>query len=115
MTAILILLISVFAARRLTRLIVDDTITQPFRTWLAQHLRQPEFNESGTIQTRPGSQITYLFHCPWCIGLWLSLGLAVLVWFGGLNDAMPEIEWWAGIPALALALSWFAAVTKRFE
>lgn len=115
MTAVLLLLVSIFAARRLTRLFVDDEIMQPFRTWVSKTFRQPEFNESGTIQTRAGSKITFLFHCPWCIGLWLSIGLACLTWWGGLNRALPGVSWWAAVPLLALALSWFAAVTKRFE
>lgn len=115
MTAVLLLLISVFAARRVTRLVVDDEITQPFRSWVTRTFRQPEFDESGRNQIRAGSKITFLVHCPWCIGLWLSIALAVLVWFGGLNALMPGVHWWAAIPALSLALSWFAAVTKRFE
>lgn len=93
----LALLIYALAVARLTGLIVADSITEPVRDWLIEHL-----------DDRPntaGSAIATLITCPWCAGMWVSLVAAPLVWF-----------WWASpvmlIPAMALAFSQVTGMTN---
>lgn len=99
MTAVLLLLIAAFATARVTRLIVDDKITEPARHFIARRL--PD-----------GSKVTYLIHCTWCAGLWVAFGVGALAWFGGLGSLMPTVPWWAGFPLLSLALGWAVGVLK---
>lgn len=51
------------ACYRLTKLVLDDRITQPLRErWFARH--PPESTALG-----------YLATCPWCLSLWAGLGI----------------------------------------
>lgn len=62
-----ILLLAFGAAARLTRFITADTLTGPFRakimTWFG-----------------PESMAYEFIRCPWCVGMWLSLGSAVVAY-----------------------------------
>lgn len=115
MTALILLLVAALAASRATRLLVDDKITEPLRKFAADHLRQPEWSEDGRRQVREGSKLTYLIHCTWCAGLWISAGVSALVWWGGLNAALPSVPWWAGFPLTALALGWAVGTLKSLD
>lgn len=101
MTALLLLL-AVLAVARLTRLIAVDKILEPFRFWLGR--RWPA-----------DSQRLYLFHCVWCLSIWIAAVVVPLVWvFGGLSDRL-GITAWIGIPALVLATSHLAGLLKGIE
>jgi hypothetical protein len=57
----------VLASFRLTHLVVFDKIAEPIRTLVP-----------------PGRRLSYLLHCYWCAGVWLSAGLiALLCWWPG--------------------------------
>lgn len=93
MTVVAFLLILGLVAR-LTRLLVDDSITQPARTWLARHsdpggeIRttvdiEPINNRTRTTlqhwvqyPTRAGHRVAgwlfELLECPWCTSVWVS-------------------------------------------
>ena len=59
-------LIVCLAAARLTRLVTDDTITEPLRVWASDR------------------RVLYeLVTCPWCIGFWISLGCVAVWWTTG--------------------------------
>jgi hypothetical protein len=75
----LILAIYVLTVARLTRLVNADIILDPLRVVVAR---------------RYGSDSTasYFLGCPWCVGLWLSLLLAIPV------IAILAWPWWALIP-----------------
>lgn len=86
----LALLIYALAVARVTGLIVADSITEPARDWLTEHL-----------DDRPntaGAAIATLITCPWCAGMWVALAASPMVWF-----------WWDApimlIMAIALAFS----------
>jgi len=53
------------AAYRLTRLIIQDEITQDIRDKI--------FDRFPPQNTKLG----YLFTCPWCISIWVGTGLVV--------------------------------------
>lgn len=82
--------IEVAAAARLTRLVVDDEITRPFREWVE-------------AQTGEDSQLTYLVNCPYCVS----------VWAGAAVQALPR--WVVRALALSggtLAVKWLSEVTE---
>ena len=59
------------AAARITRLVTDDTITEPLRVWASD------------------KRFVYgLITCPWCIGFWISLVIVAVWWTTG-----PRTEW----------------------
>jgi hypothetical protein len=87
---LLVLVIYVLAVMRLTRLINADTILDAPRIMLAKRYG-------------PGSTIFYFLSCPWCVGMWLSLLLAIpTVSFLGWS-------WWTLIP-VGLACSQLVGV-----
>lgn len=82
-----------FAAVRVTRLIVVDKLSEPLRQFLLKKLGAENW-------------VTYLFFCPWCIGFWVSLAAAWLTYeHGGLKVYMPFPEW-LSVPLVALAMSY---------
>lgn len=77
--------IYVLAVMRLTRLVNADTILDPFRIRVARRYG-------------PMSTVVEFLGCPWCVGMWFSLLLAIpTVSFLGWS-------WWTLIP-LGLACS----------
>lgn len=71
MSTLVLLLILSLAAARLTRLAVEDEITLPARKWIA-------------VRLGAESRITYLVHCRWCSGLWVSALLCGFAWITGI-------------------------------
>ena len=79
---------------RLTRLLVEDTISDPVREWL----RKRSFGElverdyvtgnviSRTPAPKPGSPFSWawkLMTCYWCLSLWISAVIVVVAYFNG--------------------------------
>lgn len=62
-----VLALYVLALTRLTKLVNDDVITDPFRSRLARR-----FNS-----THP--TLVYFVECPWCVSVWLGAATAPLV------------------------------------
>lgn len=94
------------AAYRLTRVVVEDTISASFRAWLWRHAYEP-----AGFDTRLEREVSYRRHgrvgwvwekafqlatCPHCTGFWLSIG-AFAAWLHG-----PA---WVRTGLLALAVS----------
>ena len=78
MSGPLLFVLLVFASARVTRLVVTDTITDPFRTWVLR--RSPWFGE--------------LVSCPWCLGVWTSTAVVFAAWaYHGLP--LPLLWPWA--------------------
>lgn len=81
---------------RLTRLVVDDQIGAPLRARIISW-RGPE------------SQAAYLAQCPWCLGLWVAIAVAVAAWLSGGAA-------WFTVPALAATLSYtYGLLATRVE
>lgn len=84
--AIGVLLISLvlahLAVARVTRVLVEDRIAVRLRQWVVR-----KWGEAG--------KMAYLFHCPWCMSLWVSLLI------------MPPAALW---PDPDNPLNWFIAV-----
>lgn len=92
------LVIYALAVTRVTGLVVSDSITEPVRDWIIDHLD----DRPATL----GAAIATLITCPWCAGMWISLAAAPLVWFLGDTPVML-------IGALALALSQVAGMISN--
>jgi hypothetical protein len=71
MSVLVLLLVLSLAGARITRLVVEDEITGPMRVWFVRRFGS-------------GSRLTYLVHCRWCTGMWVSAGLCVFAATVGL-------------------------------
>ncbi|CAA0134571.1 Uncharacterised protein [Mycolicibacterium vanbaalenii] len=99
---VLILVIYVLAAARITRLINADSITEPARMWIAGRAEaaktksdeasaasQPALADSYRKRAARGVKTYDFVICPWCVGFWVSLAGAIylvpflLGWHGG--------------------------------
>jgi hypothetical protein len=96
--SVLISLLTLLATARITRLITEDTITQPLRDWIdmkaqPRHARPPGraggraprqiYGETpdGPGPLRPAPRFwryaAKLVTCPWCSGFWVSAALTL--------------------------------------
>ncbi|MBV9923194.1 MAG: hypothetical protein JOY78_20405 [Pseudonocardia sp.] len=82
---VLVLVIYVLVVMRLTRLINSDTILDAPRVALARVFG-------------PDSTAVYFFNCPWCVSMWVGLGLGII------PVHLVGWPWWALIP-VALSAS----------
>lgn len=88
-------LVVAFASYRVTRVIVDDTITAKWRQWLWRHAYVSAGFDSRTereVSMRRHGLVGWawekafqLFTCPHCTGWWISLGLFAAWWWGSDN------------------------------
>lgn len=89
--------LSLLASLRLVRLGVEDTITQPFRNFLARR------SARGGRIGHAWLWLVQLFECPWCLGFWVAgavTGLAVVATDHGHTAG------WFVYPAAALSISY---------
>lgn len=83
----------VFASARLTRLVVIDAAGDVFRRGIRAALRV--FGKRAAVMGED------LLECPFCIGFWISLGVA------GSFVTYGDAVWWQ-VGALALSASYLA-------
>lgn len=86
MTLAFLYLLLITASARIVRLITTDTITEPARTWLVRRARR-----------RLGKSVAIGIACPWCVGVWVSAALVLIVWLLGYELPLPLL--W--VPAVA--------------
>lgn len=84
------LVVDALASYRLTRLIVEDKITDGIREKV-RHAAMRSVDSPGTA-----AKINTLLSCPWCVGWWVACGVVVA------RKVAPRI--WEPV-ATALALS----------
>lgn len=86
------LVLLALAVFRITRLIMQDEISEPFREWVWK-----KYPPNTT-------KIGYLISCPWCLSIWVAVFLVVLYVF------VP----WIAIPVAAVfALSAVAGLIDQ--
>jgi len=89
-------LLVTLATARVTRLVVVDQISAPTRRWIAIR-----FGEKGWL--------AYLFHCPFCMSVWLSF-IGSAAWI-----MLASMTWWLWLPG-ALAMSYLVApILVKFD
>ena len=88
----LLLVLMVAATYRLTRLLAVDSwppVAGPRERYSERH---------------PGSWLTYLWNCPFCVSVWAAGIVTLLVWVFIRNDgpglALPVL-WWGAVAGLA--------------
>lgn len=96
---LILIILAAFIATRVTRLVTADRVFQP--------LRDRVITRFGM-----GHSFTYWIHCPWCVGVWVSLAASVVVVFTA-PDGWPVSAWWL-VPGLTAAYSWLCGLTERF-
>lgn len=87
------------ATVRGTRLLTQDTITDP--------LRVAAMRRSGH-----DGWLYLWITCPWCVGLWLAFAVTLTVWAGErllLDDPLMIVPGWLWVPGLALTNNYLAA------
>jgi Protein of unknown function (DUF1360) len=89
--SIVILLVSALAVYRLTRLIVEDTITAPIR----EIVRHAGYRLDGAPAPEPEAGIARFLHglitCPWCVSPYVAGGAVTLQIF------CPTVWWYAAV------------------
>lgn len=88
---ILILVIYVLAVMRIVRLVNYDTILDPLRLWIAHRSNtaliaadeahassKPITAQAHSRRVARWNLLADFLGCPWCVGFWLSLAVAVV-------------------------------------
>lgn len=111
------LLIVALAVHRLTRLVVSDTITEPFRNrvlsrwpsddsvftdeWVTETAGEPQtlggadvfyIDGTGWMATKP-HWLGTLVTCAWCASFWVAVLVTVGLWASG-SVTLPVLAWW---------------------
>lgn len=90
-TDLAIYLLATFAACRINRLVVVDTLTKPGRDFLAK--------KDGKL----GRLLSYVANCVWCTGVYTATACAAYAhWISGWG--------WEFLPLTALSIAWIAPV-----
>lgn len=100
--------IDVGAAWRLTRLVTRDALTEGLRDkierWERGRKPATEVRERyGQQITNMGGPVSYLVHCPYCVSMWVALGVA-------LTRRAAPLQWdrAARVLATSAAVCWLA-------
>lgn len=95
---LILIILAAFIATRITRLVTADRVFQPLRDRIITRFGM-------------GRPLTYWIHCPWCVGVWVSLAASVVVVFTA-PDGWPVSAWWL-VPGLTAAYSWLCGLTEH--
>ncbi|MFD3426114.1 hypothetical protein [Nocardia fluminea] len=95
MTTVLALALYVLTAARLTRIITTDRVGLPLRKWA--------LDKWGA-----DSMLSFLAHCPWCVGWYVALALAFPA------AVVAGLPWWWGF-GLWPAGSYLVGVLARYD
>jgi hypothetical protein len=61
MRQVISLIIDIVATWRLTKLVMEDKITEDLREFIYEHF--------------PSSKLSYLIGCPWCVSIWAGIAI----------------------------------------
>lgn len=95
MPELLIVVLALGAAARITRLINSDMITQPLRDLVA-HL----FGKDSTA--------LHFLECPWCVGFWVSAAITPMLFCPRIVSHPVFL-----IAITALTMSWLIGIAAR--
>jgi hypothetical protein len=107
--SITVTILIVLATARLTRLIVVDQITAPFRRW-AQQLDRISLADAPrfTVANERWPRLAYWTSCPWCVSPYIAAALTTLVLIWPTNRAILGA-------LIALTASLAAGFIQQFE
>lgn len=83
------ILLACGAAARLTRLVVEDTITEPVRVGLVR--------AASRVSAGVGRLLAGLLGCQWCAGVWVAAGVVAGWWL------LPSGVWTVAATVLSVA------------
>lgn len=69
----LALVLTLLATARVTRLVTEDTLLDPPRTWALGKL----------LARNPEHKVAYLLTCPWCVSVYVGAAAAAAWWAWG--------------------------------
>lgn len=95
-----LLTLAILACYRLAMLITQDEIAKPVRNYFGLH-------RWDWVRTYLG----YLFHCPYCFGVWIAAVLALLLWPIGWSTLL----YWLAIAGGQAGLQKFSDGMKGLE
>lgn len=117
---VLVLVVYALAVMRITRLVNADKIMDKLRTYPAHKLQQSRLTmlearahgqtkraEEFARKTLFWDKALYYVSCPWCVGMWVSLGTAWVPLYAASNPVAQYL-------AVALAVSHLVGVLARF-
>lgn len=122
MPPLAVIVILALAAFRVTRLITQDTITQPFRSRLygfAWNDDRPTQDDTGFWPTPRAAWRTNLYRlltCDWCLGVWMSIAVYCVWRFafpGGDGNLAQGIVAVAAIAGLQGAVAQFVVTAHE--
>ena len=87
----LLVVLAVLATARATHFVTEDYLFDGPRAFIQRH---------------SGPKIAYLVQCPWCLSIWLGLGIAATAYWG-------RSHWWVQVPLLGLAASYVTGMLEQ--
>lgn len=110
-------------AARLSHFLVEDTLLDEARQALMDRrdraLAHPGVLVRGWRRRRAALwlKVTQLVDCQWCLGFWVAVAVAGVVWPLSSAAVVLGVPWWLGWPGLAFAFShligWGATLWHR--
>lgn len=108
----LLVVLTILAVTRLTRLVTVDVVFQPFRSFVIRHRPAPPSEPASDLpaQDKPPKEdwLVYLIHCRWCASMWITFPVVAVVY------NWPR-SWAVQIVLVGLAASLVAALAAGLE
>lgn len=108
----MLVLLTLGAVVRLTRLVTEDVVLQPARAWVVRHRDKPRPAPESDVPEQDEEPdedwLVYLLHCRWCASIWIAAAATPIVY------NWPD-RWFVQIPILALTASLLAGLSARWE
>ncbi len=92
--SVLVVVLTIGFAARLTRLLTTDQISYPIRRRVV-------------VRLGPDNWFAYLITCPWCLGLWVSAAVAAGAYWWA------DTRWWLCV-ALAGTASYATGLLAQY-
>lgn len=115
--------VGLLVAARLSHFLVEDTLLQEARMAVDHGRDRALVREGITVRGWPRRRAwlwlkaSQLVNCQWCLGFWVAVLVAALVWPVSDAAVVLGIPWWIGWPALSFAFShligWSATLWHR--
>lgn len=112
------LVVLAFAAYRVNRFIIRDTLIEVQRDWLLKRIvRNWATDHEGDIIPEPMAlaqglipkwrlKLHEVLTCPWCMSVWVSAGTVGLAWLTWDHPRPPLLWEWLSVAGASIGLYW---------